>query len=37
MVVVMGALLWMAVRCTEGARTILLIWVMAWNLYASWW
>ncbi|MBS1940199.1 MAG: hypothetical protein JST38_04920 [Bacteroidetes bacterium] len=37
MVVVMGALLWMAVRGTEGARTILLIWVMAWYLIASWW
>jgi hypothetical protein len=37
MLPVMGALLRLAWNGFSGARTILLIWVLAWWLYASWW
>jgi hypothetical protein len=37
MVVVMGALVYMAVRGIAGGRTILLVWLLAWYLIASWW
>lgn len=37
MLAVMAALLWMAFRRTEGARTVLLLWLLAWYIIASWW
>lgn len=37
MLPVMYALLWMAWRKIDGARTVLLIWALVWWCYASWW
>lgn len=37
MIPVMVALLVMAWRRLPGARTLLLVWALAWWLYASWW
>lgn len=37
MLAVMAAMLWQAWRNAPGFRTILLVWVLAWYVYASWW
>jgi hypothetical protein len=37
MVSVMAVLLWHAWRGTTGARLVLLIWVLVWYTYSSWW
>jgi hypothetical protein len=37
MLPVMAALLWMAVRRVEGARAVLVLWLLAWYIIASWW
>lgn len=37
MLPVMATLLWMSFRRVEGARTVLLLWLLAWYIIASWW
>lgn len=34
---VMAALMYMAFRGSEGARPVLLVWLIAWYIIASWW
>ncbi len=37
MLFVMAALMYMAFRGSEGARPVLLVWLIAWYIIASWW